>query len=155
MCVGIALASSELSLDLIDQHGLRDRFHDRGGEPEVQFLYRQRPTCLPVWYEGQLRILRWGNRRGESRVLPCTGWTWLATVEAGSWAKWSAEPVEIPATMALEKGIWYKVRQGLRGLLVEDEQGVAAVYIIIEPASHYYEIMTRSRWMPVLIDERI
>jgi hypothetical protein len=27
---------------------------------------------LPVWRNGQLQILRWGNRRGESRHLPCT-----------------------------------------------------------------------------------
>jgi hypothetical protein len=30
------------------------------------------------------------------------------------------------------------------------------VYVVCEPASHYYQIMTRrSRWMPVLIGERI
>lgn len=155
MCTGIALAASALPLELIDRHRLQGRFHDRGGEREVQFLYRQRPCLLPVWHEGQLRIVRWGTRRGEGRVLPYTGWTWRATVEAGRWAPWGAESVEIPATMALERGVWYKVRQGLRGLIVGDERGIPVVYIICEPASHYYEVMTRSRWMPVLIDERI
>jgi hypothetical protein len=29
------------------------------------------------------------------------------------------------------------------------------VYVLCEPASHYYEIMTRSKWAPVLIGERI
>jgi hypothetical protein len=29
------------------------------------------------------------------------------------------------------------------------------VYVICEPASHYYAIMTRSAWMPVLVGERI
>jgi hypothetical protein len=38
---------------------------------------------LPVWLDGQLRIVRWGNRRGQSRHLPLTAWTSLATVEAG------------------------------------------------------------------------
>ncbi len=155
MCSGIALAFSALPLELIARHRLRGRVHDRGGEREVRFLYRQLPPCLPVWYEGQLRIVRWGSRRHESRVLPCTGWTWRATVEAGGWSRWAAEPVDIPATMALERGVWYTIRQGIRGVLVEDEKGVPAVYIICEPASHYYEVMTRSRWMPVLIGERI
>jgi len=155
MCTGIALAYSALPLELIQRHGLRGRVHERGGEWEVQFLYRHAPRWLPVWHEGRLRVVRWGCRRGESRVLPCTGWTWQATVAAGGWAWCQAEPVDIPATLALERGIWYHVRQGLRGLLVADEHGVATAYIICEPASHYYEVMTRSRWMPVLIGERI
>jgi len=29
------------------------------------------------------------------------------------------------------------------------------VYLICEPASHYYQVMTRSASMPVLIDQRI
>ena len=41
---------------------------------------------LPVRHEGQLRIVRWGCRRGESRVLPVGGWTRLATVESGYWS---------------------------------------------------------------------
>src|SRR5262249_51225991 len=110
---------------------------------------------LPVWHEGQLRIVRWGVRRQESRCLPCTGWTWLTTVEAGSWSRWGAVPVDIPATVGLKNGIWYRIRQGIRGLLVEDERGHPAVYMICEPASHYYQVMTRSWWMPVLIDERV
>jgi hypothetical protein len=28
-------------------------------------------------------------------------------------------------------------------------------YMLCEPASHYYQVMTRSPRMPVLIDERI
>jgi hypothetical protein len=152
---GIALAWSALPLELIRQHRLDRRAYERGGEREVQFLYRHRPRWLPVWHEGQLRLVLWGNRRGESRRLPCTGWTWQATVEAGTWADWGAVPVDVPATMGLENGVWYRITQGLRGLLVEDEQGRALVYLICEPASHYYEVMTRSRWMPVLIGQRI
>ena len=31
----------------------------------------------------------------------------------------------------------------------------ARAYLVCEPASHYYAVMTRSAWMPVLIGERI
>jgi hypothetical protein len=51
--------------------------------------------------------------------------------------------------------VWFRVRQGIRGLLVPDEHGIAVAYMICERASHYYQIMTRSNRMPVLIDERI
>src|SRR6516165_3918006 len=135
MCTGIALALSELPPELVEQHGLEDRVHDRGGEKEVRFLYRHPRPCLPVWCQGQLEIVRWGARRGESKELPCTGWTWQATVEAGDWGKWEAEPVDVPATLALENGIWYRVRQGLRALRVADEAGEDRVYLICEPAS--------------------
>jgi hypothetical protein len=39
----------------------------------VQFLFRDHTPLLPVWHEGRLLLVRWGNRRGESRRLPCTG----------------------------------------------------------------------------------
>jgi hypothetical protein len=67
----------------------------------------------------------------------------------------AAEPVVIPATMGLEKGVWFRVREGIRGLLVRDERGAEAAYMLCEPASHYFRVMTRSERMPVLIGERI
>ena len=44
---------------------------------------------------------------------------------------------------------------GVRGVLVRDEGARERVYLVCEPASHYYRVMTRSDWMPVLIGERI
>jgi hypothetical protein len=154
MALGIALAWSELPLALIEQHQLERRVHERGGEREIRFLYRARERLLPVWRDGQLEVIRWGSRRGESRRLPCTGWAALTTVEAGGWSVFEPEPVDIPATMGLENGVWYGIRQGIRGLLVADEWGQPVVYMLCEPSSHYFRVMTRSRWMPVLIDER-
>ena len=40
-------------------------------------------------------------------------------------------------------------------MLVPDERGIAVAYMICEPASHYYQVMTRSSRMPVLIEEKI
>ncbi len=155
MCMGIALARCELPQVLVDRHDLTRRIHERGGEPEVRFLYRDRKPRLPVWRDGRLQIVRWGNGRSESRFLPETGWTWQATIDQGYWKNLNPEIVDIPASLGLERGVWYRIRQGMRGLLVPDEKGIAVVYVICEPASHYYQIMTRSNRMPVLIDERI
>ena len=152
---GIALAVSELPVELVEAHGLRARLHERGGEPEIRFLWRHRPAVLPVWSEGQLIVARWGCRRGESKVLPTTGWTWKATIEGGGWLQWEPEPVDIPATFALDRGIWYAVREGVRGLLVKDETNKAVVYVLCQPATRYYEVMTRNDRMPVLIGETI
>jgi len=77
-------------------------------------------------------------------------------VENGRWGEIRVESVVIPATMGLDKGVWYRIRQGIRGLVVQDERRQPRVYVICEPASHYYAVMTRgSRWMPCLMEERI
>jgi hypothetical protein len=155
MCAGIALAWSELPTELVGRHGLYRLHHNRGGEREAQFLFRDREPRLPVWRDGQLQIVRWGNAQGRSRSLPRTGWTWRSTIDEGGWQDSQAILVDIPANLALDRGIWYRVRQGIRGLLVPDERGIAVAYVICEPSSHYYQVMTRSDRMPVLIQERI
>jgi hypothetical protein len=155
MFSGIALAVSDLPEELVERHGLRRRVHVRGGEAEVRFLLGDRERALPAWLDGRLRVVRWGNRRGQSRALPCTAWTWLKTVEAGAWSEWGAAPVVIPAALGLDGGVWFDVREGVRGVAVRDERGEPVVYPLVEPASHYYGVMTRSDWMPVLVNERI
>jgi hypothetical protein len=154
MCTGVSLAVSEVPQEVLEGHALPRRLIERGGEPEVRFLFRDVPRLLPVWHEGRLRLVRWGARRAESRTLPPTGWTWLATVESGGWAALGPEPVVIPASMGLERGVWFRVREGVRGLLVRDEHGREAVYMLVEPASHYFGVMTRSARMPVLVGQR-
>jgi hypothetical protein len=143
-------------LELIARHGLERRIHDRGGEREAQFHSADGERMLPVWHKSRLEVLHWGNRRGESAQLPCTAWTQMDTVKKGGWGERGVEPVVIPATMGLDKGVWFCIRQGTLALVVHDENGLPRVYVICEPSSHYYKIMTRGNcWMPVLIGERI
>ncbi len=73
MLMAVAVSYSTLPLRLIERHRLDEKVHERGGEREVQFHFRG-AAVLPVWHEGQLRVVRWGCRRGESRFLPVGGW---------------------------------------------------------------------------------
>jgi hypothetical protein len=148
---GLALPFSELPLELMERYALSRFVYERGGEREVRFMRQVPQAVLPVRHAGLVRIVSWGSRSG---TLPRSGYTWLATVEAGEWTTYGAEPVEIPAIAGLQNGVWFRIRQGVRGLLAEAE-GSAAAYVIVEPASYYYRIMTRSERMPVLIGERI
>lgn len=118
-------------------------------------MFRDPRPQLPVYRDGKLVFARWGNGRGQSRLLPRTGWTWLSTVREGGWRGIGAIPVEIPASFGLERGIWFRIEQGIRGILVPDERDLAVVYMLCEPSSHYFRIMTRSDRMPVLIDQTI
>jgi hypothetical protein len=155
MCVGIALSDSELPLALIERWKLDERLHDRGGEKEFRFYWQAAPALLPVWWNGALHIVRWGNRDRAERKLPPTGWTWQATSEEGKWSALAPEPVVIPATFELVNGVWYKVKQGMRGLLVPDRAGHPVVFMVCQPSTRYYQVMTRADWMPLLIDEVI
>jgi hypothetical protein len=140
---------------MLQQPRLQARLFTRGGEPEVRFFFRDAERMLPIIHDGALRLVRWGARRSESAVLPPTGWTWLSSVEGGQWGESGAEPVVIAVTMGFDKGNWFRIREGIRGLLVRDEGGVESVYMMCEPSSHYYQVMTRSQRMPGLIGERI
>ena len=152
---GIALPLDQLSAPQLVQHGLTRRVHDRLGVLEVQFLAREAERILPVMIGGELRILRWGNRRGESASLPLTLWTQQATVEAGGWKDANVEEVIIPAAFGVDGGIWFAMKTGVRGLVVADEKNERRVYVICEPASNYYSTMTKSEWMPALVDQQI
>lgn len=154
MCDGIALAWSTVPKELIGRHGLDRRICERGGEVEIQFYFRDKEPLIPVWRDGQLQVIRWGNWRGFSRVLPKTGWTWMKKVEEGFWQHLEPVLVDIPAILGCERGIWYVVKQGMRGIAVPDEKGDSVCYMLCEPASDYYRVMTRSDRMPVLIQER-
>jgi hypothetical protein len=110
---------------------------------------------LSIWRDGQLQVVRWGNRGSQSRCLPRTGWTWLETIRSGGWRWIESGAGGHPATFVLDGGVWYHVRQGLRGLLVPDELRLAVCYVTCELALYYYKIMTRSDRMPVFIDERV
>lgn len=156
MCLGIALAGSELPTELIGRRNLHGNLHLRGDKPEYRFLYRSARPMLPIWRDGRLQIVRWGNGRGRSRLLPRTGWTWLKTLQDGGWNDVGAAMVEIPASYGFERrGVWFFIETGIRGVLVPDEYGMAVCYMIYQEASHYYRVMNGASRMPVLIDQRI
>ncbi len=146
---GLALPYSDIPLELSGQ--VKPLVHDRGGELEVRFMLRAKTPLLPVWHCGQFRLVQWGSKTGR---LPKSGLTWQKTIDEGGWGPYGAEPIEIRATAGLDGGVWFRIRQGIHGLLVETPRETAA-YLIVEPADHYYRVMTRRDRMPSLVGERI
>jgi hypothetical protein len=104
-------------------------------------------SVLPVWFNERLCVLPGGNRSGASRRLPKGPAVRLSELES--------ERVVIPASLGLDRGIWFGITEGIHAVVVRDEQGRPKVYPIVEPATHYYEVMTRSEWMPSLVGELI
>src|SRR5436189_89352 len=106
MIRGIALAQHLLPVTFVEAHGLQRRLTDRGGEVEYQFLWSDPERLLPIMdADGGLRLVNWGNRREEARELPVGRCTQLATIAAGGWDRWQHQPVDIPCTLALERGV--------------------------------------------------
>src|SRR5262249_10823160 len=103
VCLGIAVTGSELPTELTQRHGLERRLYLRGDQREYRFLFRDRKPCLPIWRDGQLQVVRWGNSRGQSRSLPRTGWTWESSIREGRWQGVEAIAVDIPASYGLER----------------------------------------------------
>jgi hypothetical protein len=148
----IAILTSELPA--LYHEGLERRLYKRGGAEVFRFYFRDREPLLPVWFEGQLQLLRWGskNRKG---VLPCTGWAALLSLEEGKWSQWRPEPVDIPANYIFEGGVWTQLKQGMRGIVVRDATDTPIVYVLCEPPTRYWRVMTRSDRKPLFINEVI
>lgn len=135
MCSGISLSWRDVPDALIKRHGLHDRICTRseGADREIQFLRRHRKPLVPAWRDSQLNIYPWGHHlRAESL--------------ADGFLADDAMEVVIPASMGVDKGVWFQIREGLKGVFVRGR-----VHMLTKPASHYYRIMTRSRRMPVFI----
>jgi len=41
------------------------------------------------------------------------------------------------------------------GLLIHDRDGYPVVFMVCEPSTRYYPVMTRANWMLLLVDEVI
>ena len=127
------------------------------GAASVRFSFgiaTARHAC-PSGVTGNCKSCAGATAAARAASCPRTGWTWQASIEDGMWRNLDALPVDIPAMLGYERGTWYTIHEGIRGLLVPDERGNAVVYMICEPASHYYRIMTRSTRMPIFIEQRI
>ena len=155
MCQGVSILLSRIAEETIERYRLNSRIISRGGEcKELHFMHTERQRALPVYHAGQLVICEWGN--GNTRAkLPRSGWCAAESLDSGKWRWLEPEPIEIPADFGFEKGVWYQITQGIRGILVRDEQDKPHVYMLTTPASHYYQIMTRCSRMPVLIEQDI
>ena len=87
MLTGVSLPFSDLPSNLIARHQFGRLVHNRDGEREARFLFAAAERLLPVQHDGQLLVARWGNRRGESRKLPLSGWTWRTSVDGRVWSE--------------------------------------------------------------------
>ena len=157
MCDAISLSLRDLPTQYHEHAAIKARLVGRGGEEEVQFFYDRKPfpPLLPIILDEQFRIVRWGNRQRRSKVLPANGRLEIREVEQGCWQSMDTQEVVIVGNAALHRGVWFPILQGIRGLYVEDEQGVPTVFMLMGNPTDYYHIMTKSKTMPLIIGDVI
>jgi hypothetical protein len=154
MCTAIAISISELPVELARQHRLTDRVYLREGREEFQLHWWETPTILPVRREGRLEMLPWGSRRRYG-PLPYGGWVSELQIRDGLFAHSAPEEVMIPANLGFQKGTWFLILEGIRGVAVETRDG-PVVYMLTKASSNYFRNMTeQSPTMPVFVNQVI
>lgn len=158
MCKGISINKARIRQELYEEYELQRKLHQRTREAqeELHFMYTDPGVVLlPVEQDGQLVIMEWGNRQNKESKLPKTGWCRQESIEAGKWRWLRPEPCVIPADFGLEKGVWFTIDEGVRGVVVQDEKKRPHVYMMTTAPSVYYQNMTKHDRMPVLVDQVI
>lgn len=105
---------------------------------------------LPVELHGDYKLVHWGSKSPESR-LPRTGFCKKESLDTGKWQWLRPEPVRVVAVAGWSNGVWYQVRLGMQGVLIYDENEEPHCYIVTQPATHYFKIMTGAERMPLLV----
>ncbi|PHS10661.1 MAG: hypothetical protein COA78_10895 [Blastopirellula sp.] len=157
MCGAISLNQSELPIELIREFCLEGHGHARETTMEFWFQAWDAMPVLPVRFDTELTVLEWGNARRTSSKLPKGNWCRKESLDAGKWKWLKPQPVVIPANFAKEKkaGAWFLVTEGMRGIVVRDENSKQHVYMLTTEATHYYQTMTRHNREPVFLGEQI
>lgn len=141
------------SLDYFDK-----RYVPKNGfvisDDEILVSYHQMKPKLPVMWKYNLSFIEWGSRFGYSK-LPKSGFISLKSFNEGKFLDLKPSLCMIPCSRAEVKGSWYKIKEGIEGVVLYDEKNRPHVYMLVENSSHYYNVMTKSRWMPVFRGERI
>ncbi len=106
---------------------------------------------LKVFHNGWVKVVKWGNK--HSSRLPRTGYCKRESFEDGRWKYLNPSEVKILASTACTKGVWYQVREAIKGVILLDDDGQEFCYLMTEPATHYFKTMTGAERMPVLINQ--
>lgn len=158
MCGGVIFPYRPEYRALLEQYYPPEQIEEFERSGQVKSLYWQRgepvlPVLAPGETEGEdrLEVMRWGNRDKEA-PFPQTGWARLESIDGGKWSYLHPKPATIPLDFGVEKGRWFKIDHGIRGVVVE-KGGDRRVYMLTDEADPDFLERTRHNRMPVLEDQ--
>lgn len=133
------------------------RYVDAGGR-EWKVYFPNPQAALPVIRPEGVAWVKWGVRREEAvpGFVP-GGWARRDSIQAGKWARFAPEPVQLAATAFMEKdehkiSHWIVVPDGMaiEGLLITKGED-ARVYIVTDSTPAEYA-WVHDRW-PSLVEK--
>ena len=145
MCQAIRFMKDEFSAVVLQNHHL-----EVNGD-EVRIYFTKPGALLPVLLNGQNQLIPWGNQ--ANLKIPRTGFCKTESFTAGKWTWLHPKPVTIIASSALVNGVWFQVKQGIQGLLLNSELDTQHCYMLTQPATHYFKTMTGADRMPILLNQ--
>jgi hypothetical protein len=159
MCGGVIFPFKEEYKAVLAHYYSPEQIEEFERSGQVRSLYWQRggEPVLPVRVgDGQAEapkeeIMLWGNRDKDA-PFPQTGWARKDSIEAGKWAYLKPEPALIPVTHGVEKGKWFEISTGIKGVVVHKGEE-RRIYMLTEDASPEFVAVTRHERMPVLEDQ--
>lgn len=156
MCGGVLFPYRREYHDALEEFYTPEQVADFEKSGQVRSLYWQKsepvlPVVMPAAEDAGAFILRWGNRDKEA-PFPQTGWARIESIEEGKWAYLKPVPVVIPVTFGVEKGKWFSIKQGIKGVVVQ-RAGQQRIYMLTDDANPEFLARTGHARMPVLVDQ--
>lgn len=145
MCLTIRFSTFEFT-----DEQLSTLLHLRSGE-EIRMNVNHPSAVLPIEHNGENHLIEWGNK--TSNKLPKTGYCKQESLKAGKWRWLEPQPIKILASFARTNGVWYQVREGIEGILIYDDLNIPHCFMLTQPSTHYFKIMTGNERMPALINQ--
>lgn len=145
MCLNIRFSCFEFT-----DEQLKELQGFRTGD-EIRMNVNHPQALLPIEHNGENRLVPWGNKTNPK--LPRTGYCKEESLQSGKWRWLQPEPVKILAAFGQTNGVWYQVRQGIQGILIYDEDEQPHCFMLTQPSTHYFKIMTGKERMPILMGQ--
>jgi hypothetical protein len=146
MLTAIAVRRDVVDPDLFHCDPLGLLVQDSPDESDLVFCFADPCAVLPVLHRSRIVLSRWGCRRTESRVLPCTGWTTTRSAAAVRyWRSVGGVAVLVPAYLGFEGGTWVRLHWPVRAVLAHDERGQPHAFIACEACDAKCDDTRRSR----------
>ncbi len=161
MCGGVVFPYREEYRETLARYFSEEVIEEFRQSGQVKSLYWQKgepllPVVTPDKSGGtgeasDIELVQWGNR-DKNVPFPQTGWSRAESLAAGKWNYLRPQPVLIPVSYGIEKGNWFTIEKGIKGVIIE-RQGERRVYMLTGEANPEFLQKTRHDRMPLLEDE--
>jgi len=148
VCGGIGFSYSDIKKDELSDFYTSDEINEFKRDGEVRSYFWQKRPVLPIIVESGIKLFDWGNR-DKNIKLPKTGWARIESVIENKWKYLHPTEVIILARRGYEKKVWFDIKNGIKGLLVERD-GREVVYMITEKADKEFMANIPHDRMPLL-----